>query len=65
MKCKEIKQIMSAYADGELSNEVRDAVKKHVDGCAACKILLTEQVKLHEQLLSISKTPALPDMGNP
>ena len=62
MNCKEINQLLSAYADGELSDELRDTVNKHIDRCAVCKELLTEQVKLHEQVLAISKTPALPDM---
>ena len=62
MKCKEIKQLLSAYADGELSAEIRDNVKNHIDGCNACKELLAEQVKLREQIGVISTTPALPNM---
>jgi competence protein ComGC len=62
MKCKETKQILSAYVDGEFSDDVRDAVRKHLDECAACKTLLHRQMKLREQLLGISDTPTLPDV---
>jgi hypothetical protein len=62
MKCNEIKELLSAYADGELSDELKNSVDKHAAECAACKELLAEQVKLHEQIAVISKTPALPDM---
>ena len=62
MKCNEIKALLSAYADGELSDELKNRVDKHAAECAACKELLAEQVKLHGQIAVISKTPALPDM---
>ena len=62
MKCNEIKELFSAYADGELSDELKNSVDKHATECAACKELLAEQVKLHGQIAVISKTPALPDM---
>ena len=62
MKCKEITQLLSAYADGELSDELRDAVNMHVQGCAVCNELLAEQVKLHERIGVIGTTPPLPDM---
>ena len=62
MKCNEIKELLSAYADGELSDELKNSVDKHAAECAACKELLAEQVKLHEQIAVISKIPALPDM---
>jgi hypothetical protein len=62
MKCNEIKALLSAYADGELSDELKNIVDQHIAECAECKELLAEQVKLHEQIGVISKTPALPDM---
>lgn len=62
MKCNEIKALLSAYADGELSDELKNSVDNHIAECAACKELLAEQVKLHGQIGVISKTPALPDM---
>jgi hypothetical protein len=62
MNCKETKKILSAYADGEITDDLKDAVEKHVDGCAECKALLTQQVKLNKQLLSIGDNPDLPDI---
>jgi len=64
MKCNEIKGLLSAYADGELSDELKNSVDKHIAECAGCKELLAEQVKLHGQIGVISNTPALPDMQN-
>jgi hypothetical protein len=36
MNCIVVQKLLSAYYDGELTEELRVAVAKHVDGCAEC-----------------------------
>ncbi|GEM_PF-3346197 len=44
MNCNKTQQSLSAYLDGELSSREADAVRDHVQGCAAC----AEILKQHE-----------------
>jgi hypothetical protein len=62
--CKEIKQLLSAYADGELSGEERKAIDKHIETCTGCKKALDAHLELHAQLLTIADTPALPNVDS-
>ena len=60
--CKEIKQLLSAYADGELSDEEKKVIDQHIEACPECKKALNVQLELHAKLNTIANTPALPDM---
>ena len=62
--CKEIKQMLSAYADGELSDEERKAVDRHTETCTGCKKALDAHLELHARLLTIADTPSLPDVDS-
>lgn len=42
MNCSEIQEKLSAYHDGELSSEVRDAVASHLADCQRCASQLAE-----------------------
>ena len=44
--CKEIKRLLSAYADGELSDEERKAVDRHIKTCTECKKALDAHLEL-------------------
>ncbi len=40
MKCEEIKEILSCYADGEAPGEERRVAEEHLASCAACRDLV-------------------------
>jgi hypothetical protein len=61
--CKEIKQMLSAYADGELSDEEKMAVDRHIRTCSECKKALDVQLGLHTKLLTVANTPVSPDVN--
>lgn len=42
MSCREIRDLLSDYVDGELSSAAERRVGEHVDGCQACRRTLTE-----------------------
>ena len=63
MKCNEIKQLLSAYADGEISEEDKKAVDQHIQTCTECKKALNDQLELHAKLTTMVNTPALPKEG--
>lgn len=39
--CKKYREMISAYADGELSGNVKNAFESHLDACASCRSLLS------------------------
>jgi anti-sigma factor RsiW len=59
MECREIVELVTAYLDGSLDREVRDAFERHVAGCDGCERVLDqfrETIRLtgmlHEDQLS-------------
>ena len=42
MNCNKIRPHLSAYADGELSGNIREQVGKHLQSCPACAGILEE-----------------------
>jgi hypothetical protein len=58
--CNEIKQMLSAYADGEISNEDKKVVDQHIQACPGCKEALNEQMELQAKLANMVNTPPLP-----
>ncbi len=47
-KCEEFAPLLSAYFDGELTEEERAELRAHVMECEACQKLLGEMTALHE-----------------
>ena len=47
-KCEEFAPLLSAYFDGELTEEERAELRAHVMECEACQKLLGELTALHE-----------------
>jgi hypothetical protein len=62
MNCQDLKELLSAYADGELVGTQRDFVEEHLAGCADCRATLADYTKTREQLLSLRATPPIPDI---
>jgi len=55
---------MSAYADGELFDEEKIVVDRHIETCSECKKELNVQLELHEKLLTIVNTPVSADVND-
>ncbi len=62
MKCENIKELLSAYADNELADVQRKLIEEHLVGCADCRATLVDYTKTRKQLLSLQETPPLPDV---
>jgi len=60
MNCRDLEELLSAYADGELSLTQREFIEEHLSGCADCRETLAEFEATGRQLSSlrhVSKTP--------
>jgi hypothetical protein len=62
MNCKDLEELLSAYADSELMGTQRDFVEEHLASCADCQATLADYRKIREQLLSLRATPTIPDI---
>jgi len=62
MNCKDLKELLSAYADGELVGAKRDFIEEHLESCADCRAILADYTKTREQLLSLRATPPILDI---
>lgn len=62
MDCKDLQELLLAYADDELSGTQRDFIEEHLKGCVKCRITLSEYKKARENLLSLRATSNIPDI---
>ncbi len=63
MNCRDLEELLSAYADGELSRTQREFIEEHLSGCASCRETLAEFEMVGRQLSSLRETPASPDIS--
>ena len=54
MKCADVADRLSAYADGELEAEMREKIVAHLSRCPACRAELTALAKLDGLIRKIS-----------
>jgi anti-sigma factor RsiW len=50
MDCTKYRKLISQYIDEETSGVQRDALEKHMDGCAHCKTYMQSQLHLRDML---------------
>lgn len=62
MNCKDLEELLSAYADDELLRTQREFVEKHLAGCADCRAILADYMTVRQQLTSLRTTPVMPDI---
>ena len=48
MNCEQIRELLAGYQDGELDNDQRQRVEKHLEGCAECREDLAQLEKVKE-----------------
>lgn len=61
MICNEIRELLSAYADDEISTEQRKLVEQHLRECADCQNRLTEYKAVSQRLGTLQAAPSLPN----
>ena len=57
MKCAELKEFLSAYANNELSQLQREFVEEHLSGCADCRAILENYEGTRRQLETLQSMP--------
>jgi hypothetical protein len=57
MRCSDIEELISAYADDELLGTQRDFVEEHLASCADCRVTLEDYRLIRRQLTSLRATP--------
>ena len=62
MKCSEIKELLSAYANDELLLTQKESVEEHLSGCIDCRTTLADYRVIRQQLESLKTLPAMPDI---
>ncbi len=62
MKCRDLKELLSAYADGELSRTQREFVEEHLAGCAECRASLERYREVNREVGSLKEIPAQADI---
>jgi len=62
MNCRDLEELLSAYADGELSKTQREFIEEHLTGCADCRETLAEFEAAGRQLSSLRETPVESDI---
>jgi hypothetical protein len=62
MKCIDIEELLSAYANDELPRTQREFVEEHLASCASCRATLADYTAVRRQLLSLRRMPAVSDI---
>jgi len=53
MKCNDLRELLSAYADGELGHAELEVVKAHLDQCDECRGVLADYLEISRQISSL------------
>lgn len=61
MKCSEIKELLSAYANDELLLTQKEFVEDHLAGCIDCRATLADFRVIRERIVSLKAIPVMPD----
>jgi hypothetical protein len=64
MNCKDFKELLSAYADGELTLTQRDFIEEHLADCPDCMAALNSYKAVNLKIASLRETQAMPDIKN-
>jgi len=62
MKCSELEELLSAYADGALPRTQREFIEEHLAGCADCRATLADFLAAGRLLSSLRTMPAATDL---
>lgn len=62
MRCSDINEMLSAYANDELFGTQRKSVEEHLLTCTDCQATLAEYVALRQRLTALAEISTLPDI---
>jgi hypothetical protein len=62
MNCKDFKELLSAYADGELSLIQRDFIEEHLADCPDCMVTVNSYKSVNLKIKSLRDTQVMPDI---
>ena len=62
MKCSDMKTLLSAYANDELSQEQRTMVEQHLADCADCRATLEGYRQIRQKLAVLQVVPSTSDV---
>ncbi|MDD5702775.1 MAG: zf-HC2 domain-containing protein [Dehalococcoidales bacterium] len=62
MKCRDLKALLSAYADDELSRTQKEFIEEHLAGCADCRATLENYRDVNRKVGSLREIPAKADL---
>ena len=65
MGCREIEEMLSAYAAGELPSDRCEIVESHLDGCAGCREKLEDFRLVRQKLETLREVPQAPQLKEP
>lgn len=57
MRCSDINELLSAYADGEVPLTQREFVEEHLSSCADCRATLADYQRVKSQLSTLRTMP--------
>ena len=61
LNCDEIRELVSAYVDHELSPEKNRAVLLHLKECPVCHNLVLEEVRIKQEVKQVGKKMKAPE----
>lgn len=62
MNCRDLEELLSAYADGELPRTQREFIEEHLAVCADCRGTLADYIQAGRKLSSLRGLPESPDI---
>ena len=62
MKCRDLEELLSAYADGELNRTQKEFVEEHLECCPDCRATLGEFEEAGRLLSSLKEMPINSDI---
>ena len=62
MKCSDFEELISAYANDELSRTQKEFIEEHLSVCSNCRKLLAEYIDVKRNISLLKDLPPLPDL---
>ena len=62
MNCRDLEELLSAYADGELPRTQREFIEEHLAVCVDCRETLAEYIQAGYKISSLWGLPESPDI---
>jgi anti-sigma factor RsiW len=63
MQCERVRELMSAYVDGELEGEARRSAAAHVEECPSCSALASDYRRIGGLIAEAGREPASPALA--